>query len=47
MTAYEDFYRRSIDDREGFWAEEAQRIDWKTAPQQVCDYSNPRLRDGS
>jgi propionyl-CoA synthetase len=41
MTAYEDFYRRSIDDREGFWAEEAQRIDWKTAPQQVCDYSNP------
>jgi propionyl-CoA synthetase len=41
MTAYDDFYRRSIDDREGFWAEEAQRIDWKTAPQQVCDYSNP------
>jgi propionyl-CoA synthetase len=41
MTAYADFYRRSIDDRDGFWAEEAQRIDWKTAPQQVCDYSNP------
>ena len=41
MTAYTDFYRRSIDDRDGFWAEEAQRIDWKTPPQQVCDYSNP------
>ena len=41
MTAYADFYRRSIDDRDGFWAEEAQRIDWQTAPQQVCDYSNP------
>ncbi len=41
MTAYADFYRRSIDDRDGFWAEEAQRIDWNTPPQQVCDYSNP------
>jgi propionyl-CoA synthetase len=41
MTAYADFYRRSIDDRDGFWAEEARRIDWKTPPQQVCDYSNP------
>jgi len=41
MTAYADFYRRSIDDRDGFWAEEAQRIDWQTPPQQICDYSNP------
>ena len=29
MTGYADFYRRSIDDREGFWAEEAKAIDWK------------------
>ena len=41
MTAYADFYRRSIDDRDSFWAEEAQAIDWHTPPQQVCDYSNP------
>lgn len=41
MTSYADFYRRSIDDRDGFWAEQAQRIDWQTLPQQICDYSNP------
>ncbi|MFO1262366.1 MAG: propionate--CoA ligase [Rhodoferax sp.] len=41
MTGYADFYRRSIDDREGFWAEEAKAIDWHTPPQQICDYSNP------
>ena len=41
MTSYADFYRRSIDDRDGFWAEQAQRIDWQTPPQQICDYSNP------
>nr|WP_315464181.1 propionate--CoA ligase [uncultured Rhodoferax sp.] len=41
MTGYADFYRRSIDDRDGFWTEQAGLIDWKTAPAQVCDYSNP------
>ncbi len=41
MTHYADFHRRSIEDRDGFWAEQAQLVDWKSAPQQVCDYSNP------
>ncbi len=41
MTAYADFYRRSLNDRDGFWAEQAQRIDWQIPPQQICDYSNP------
>ena len=41
MAAYADFYRRSIDDREGFWAEQADLIDWKVQPQQICDYSHP------
>ena len=41
MTTYAEFQRRSLEDRDGFWAEQAQRIDWKTPPQQVCDYSNP------
>ncbi len=40
-TSYTDFYNRSIEDREGFWGEEAKRIEWQTPPQQVCDYSNP------
>ena len=41
MTAYAEFHRRSIQDRDGFWAEQAQLVDWKSAPTQVCDYSNP------
>ena len=44
MTAhstYADFYRQSIDHRDTFWSEQAKLIDWKTPPQQVCDYSNP------
>jgi len=41
MTHYADFHRRSIEDRDGFWSEQAQLVDWHTAPQQVCDYSNP------
>ena len=41
MARYADFYRRSIDDRDAFWAEQAQLIDWQTPPQTVCDYSNP------
>ena len=40
-AAYDAFYRRSIEDRDGFWAEQAQRIDWQTPPQQICDFSNP------
>ena len=41
MTKFADFHRRSIEDREGFWGEQAQLIDWHTPFQQVCDYSNP------
>ena len=40
-TTFADFHRRSIEDRDAFWAEQAQLIDWKTQPQQICDYSNP------
>ncbi len=38
---FDDFHRRSLADREGFWAEQAQLIDWQTPFTQVCDYSNP------
>jgi propionyl-CoA synthetase len=41
MTLYTDFHHRSITDREGFWAEEAQAIDWHRPFGEVCDYSNP------
>ena len=41
MTAYADFHQRSIEERDAFWAEEAKRIEWKTPPQVICDYSNP------
>lgn len=39
--SYQQFYRRSIDQRDAFWKEQAQLIDWQTAPQQICDFSNP------
>jgi propionyl-CoA synthetase len=41
MTDYQAFHRRSIDDRDAFWAEQAKRIDWQTQPKTICDYSNP------
>ena len=41
MTRYAEFHRRSIEQPEAFWAEQAQLIDWQTPPQQICDYSKP------
>ena len=41
MPDYKAFHRRSIEDRDAFWAEQAQRIEWQTQPTTICDYSNP------
>ena len=41
MGSYADFHRRSIEDRDAFWAEQAKLVDWQTPPKQICDYSNP------
>ena len=41
MTSYAAFHQRSIQDRDGFWAEQAQLIDWQTPYEKVCDYDNP------
>jgi len=41
MTAYADFHARSLTQRDAFWAEQAQLVDWQTPPRQICDYSNP------
>jgi propionyl-CoA synthetase len=41
MPSYAEFHRRSLQDRENFWAEQARLIDWETPPKQVCDASKP------
>lgn len=38
---YQAFHKRSIEDREGFWAEQAQAIHWETSYHQVLDFSRP------
>jgi propionyl-CoA synthetase len=39
MGALESTFRRSLDDREGFWREAAEAIDWESAPDRVLDDS--------
>ena len=41
MTAYADFFRRSIDQPDAFWREQAGLIDWETPFTEVCDYRAP------
>ncbi len=41
MVSFSDFYRRSIEDRDAFWSEQAGSIEWQARPQQICDYGNP------
>ena len=36
---YDALYRRSLDDPDGFWAEQARRIDWVKAPERIADWS--------
>ncbi len=40
-ASYADFYRRSVDSPEAFWAEQAQAIDWKRPWNSVLDRSKP------
>ncbi|MBK9180602.1 MAG: propionyl-CoA synthetase [Acidimicrobiales bacterium] len=40
MGAYDDVYRRSIDEREAFWADAALAVDWVDPPSQVLDTSD-------
>jgi propionyl-CoA synthetase len=41
MTTYQAFHRRSIEQRDEFWGEQAQLVHWEKAPEQICDFSNP------
>ena len=38
---YADFHRRSIEERDAFWAEQARLVDWQTPPATICDASRP------
>lgn len=40
-ASYTDFYRRSIDERDAFWGEQAQLIDWHQPYDRVCNYDKP------
>ncbi|KQP22974.1 propionate--CoA ligase [Pseudorhodoferax sp. Leaf267] len=41
MSVYAEFHRRSIEDRDAFWAQQAEWITWQTPPQTICDHSQP------
>ena len=41
MGTYTQFHRRSIDDKDGFWSEQAKLIDWHKPFGKVLDYSRP------
>src|SRR5687767_14063926 len=35
---YEALYRRSLEDPDGFWREQAKRIDWVKAPERIANW---------
>jgi propionyl-CoA synthetase len=41
MASYKEFHRRSIEDREGFWSEQAKLVHWEKPFTKVLDYSRP------
>jgi propionyl-CoA synthetase len=41
MSSYRDFHRRSLEDREGFWRDEARLVHWQKPFRRVLDYSRP------
>ena len=41
MGRYQEVFRRSLTDREGFWGEAAKAIEWYREPTVVLDDSNP------
>jgi len=41
MTSHSEFHRRSIEDREGFWTEQARLVYWNKPFSNVLDYTRP------
>jgi propionyl-CoA synthetase len=44
MSAYRDFYKRSIEDPTGFWTEQARLVDWHKPFAKVLEYDQPPFR---
>jgi len=40
-TKYQEFHRRSIEDRDAFWSEQARLVDWHKPFGQVLEYNKP------
>ncbi|MBS1173370.1 MAG: propionate--CoA ligase, partial [Proteobacteria bacterium] len=41
MSTYREFHKRSIENPDAFWSEQAQLVHWNKPPQKVFDYSKP------
>jgi propionyl-CoA synthetase len=41
MQRYREVHRRSLEDREGYWSEQAKLVDWRSAFTHALDYSRP------
>ena len=41
MSRYAEFHRRSLEEPEAFWREQAGRVDWQRPFDTVCDNTNP------
>ena len=41
MGAYREFHRRSIEERDAFWSEQAKLVDWHKPFERVLDYQRP------
>src|SRR5262245_5739342 len=39
--SYDEFHRRSLEERDAFWAEQARLIDWERPFDRVLDHSRP------
>ena len=39
LDQYRDLYARSMDDSDGFWLEQAERLDWFTTPSKIAGWS--------
>ena len=40
-SKYQEFHRRSIEDRDAFWGEQARLVDWHKPYEKVLDYAKP------
>ena len=41
--SFSEFYQRSINEPEQFWAEQARRIDWQTPFTQTLNHQQPAV----